>query len=120
MGIGLKDIMAIATPDVAIVASMGRLQDVKKDVEQRQVKDILQRSLTVGLAWEALLGGLLSDQTQLCTDGAALNLQSHKHQSEYRIVVEGTAQLTIYKDIELASEVQSVYVTLVPKTSWKI
>jgi len=46
VGIGLKDIMAIATPDVAIVASIGR----QKAVDQRQVKDILQRSLTVWLA----------------------------------------------------------------------
>ena len=44
--------------------------------------------------------------------GAALSLQSHKHRSEHWIVVEGTAKVTIDKNVSLVSQGQSVYVPL--------
>jgi len=44
--------------------------------------------------------------------GAKLSLQSHHHRSEHWIVVAGTAQVTIYDQLSLISEGQSIYVPL--------
>ena len=44
--------------------------------------------------------------------GASLSLQSHKHRSEHWIVVEGTATVTIGKDVMSIGEGQSIYVPL--------
>jgi mannose-1-phosphate guanylyltransferase/mannose-6-phosphate isomerase len=44
--------------------------------------------------------------------GAALSLQSHCHRSEHWIVVEGTAQVTVDKKVQILTEGQSVYVPL--------
>ena len=44
--------------------------------------------------------------------GAAFSLQSHNHQSEHWIFVEGTIRVTVDDKIQLLSEGQSVFIPL--------
>ena len=44
--------------------------------------------------------------------GGALSLQMHHHRSEHWIVVQGTAQVEIDKDIKLISQNQSIFIPL--------
>lgn len=118
VGIGLNDIMAIAMPDAVLVAPKERAQDVKKAVELLKSKNIAQAEIFPKdhrpWGWfESLVLGTRFQVKRICVKpGASLSLQSHKHRSEHWIVVEGTAKVTIDKEVRLVTEGQSVYVPL--------
>ena len=44
--------------------------------------------------------------------GGTLSLQSHVHRAEHWVVVEGTARVTVGKEVRLLTENQSVYIPL--------
>ena len=118
VGIGLKDIMAIAMPDAVLVAPRQRAQDVKKVVALLKSKDIAQAEIFPKdhrpWGWfESLALGDCFQVKRICVKpGAALSLQSHKHRSEHWIVVDGTAEVTIDDEVKLVTEGQSIYVPL--------
>jgi len=118
VGIGLDNIMAIAMSDAVLVASKERAQDVKKAVELLRSKSIKQAENFPKdhrpWGWfESLISGDRFQVKRICVNpGAALSLQSHNHRSEHWIVVEGTAKVTIDKEVSLVTEGQSVYVPL--------
>ena len=118
VGIGLDNIMAIAMSDAVLVASKERAQDVKKAVELLRSKSIKQAENFPKdhrpWGWfESLITGDRFQVKRICVNpGAALSLQSHNHRSEHWIVVEGTAKVTIDKEVSLVTEGQSVYVPL--------
>ena len=118
VGIGLRDIMAIAMPDAVLVAPKDRAQDVKKAVELLKAKGIAQAEIFPKdhrpWGWfESLVLGERFQVKRICVKpGAALSLQSHKYRSEHWIVVEGTAKVTIDDEVKLVNEGQSVYVPL--------
>ena len=63
--------------------------------------------------FESLILGNGFQVKRICVKpGAALSLQSHKHRSEHWIVVEGTAQVTIEKNVSILPEGQSVYIPI--------
>ena len=118
VGIGLKDIVAVAMPDAVLVAHRDRAQEVKDAVAELKSKGAAQaetlprdyrpwgwyESLTVGQRFQV--------KRIVVHPGAALSLQSHNHRSEHWIVVEGTAKVTIDDDIKLLTENESVYIPL--------
>lgn len=118
VGIGLTDIIAIATPDAVLVAHKSRAQDVKKAVEVLQAKGAKQAEAFARdhrpWGWFETLA--LSDRFQVkrivVKPGAALSLQSHMHRSEHWIVVNGTAKVTVDDSVQLVTENQSVYIPL--------
>ena len=59
---------------------------------------------------------MLSEQFQVkyinINPDAALSLQSHRRRSEHWIIVEGTARVTVDKEVKLIAEGQSVYIRL--------
>lgn len=118
VGLGLKDVIAIATPDAVLVAHRDRAQDVKKVVEYLRTRDVTQAdtSRKVHRPWGWFESLVLGDRFQVkrifVKPGASLSLQSHRHRSEHWIVVAGTAKITIDNDTQLLSEGQSVYVPL--------
>ena len=118
VGIGLNDIMAIAMPDAVLIAHKKKAQDVKKAVELLKKKNINQAEIFPkdhrpwGWFESLSLGNRFQVKRIYVKPGAALSLQSHKHRSEHWIVVEGTAKVTIDKEIKLLKEGQSVYVPL--------
>ena len=116
VGLGLKNIIAIATPDAVLIAKKNRLQDVKKVVDYLKLKNIKQAEshLKDFRPWgwfETLkLDKCFQVKRIFVKPGAAISLQSHKYRSEHWIVVEGVAKVTIDDDIKFVNVGQSVYV----------
>lgn len=118
VGIGLTDIMAIATDDAVLVAHRSRAQDVKKAVELLQARGAKQAEAFARdhRPWGWFQTLALSDRFQVkrivVKPGAALSLQSHMHRSEHWIVVHGTARVMVDGAVRLVGENESVYIPL--------
>ena len=118
VGIGLKDIIAVAMPDAVLVAHKDRAQDVKKAVAALKAKGVAQAETLPrdyrpwGWFQSLVVGGRFQVKKISVHPGAALSLQSHHHRSEHWIVVEGTARVTIGDEVKLVSENESVYIPL--------
>ncbi len=118
VGIGLKDILVVATGDAVLVADRSRAQDVKQAVAALKARGAKQAETfpVDHRPWGWFETLVLSDRFQVkrivVHPGAALSLQSHVHRSEHWIVVEGTARVTIDDTQRLVAENQSVYIPL--------
>ncbi|MBI1650143.1 mannose-1-phosphate guanylyltransferase/mannose-6-phosphate isomerase [Hyphomicrobium sulfonivorans] len=118
VGIGLKDIVAIATADAVLVAPKSESQRVKEAVTALQLADRRQATTFPidhrpwGWFESLAIGPRFQVKRIVVHPGAALSLQSHHHRSEHWIVVEGTAKVTIDGETKLVTENQSVYVPL--------
>ncbi|QFT97585.1 Alginate biosynthesis protein AlgA [Roseovarius sp. THAF8] len=118
VGIGLKDIVAVAMPDAVLVAHASQAQSVKKAVDALKKKSAAQATQFPKdhrpWGWfESLARGKRFQVKRIHVHpGAALSLQSHNHRSEHWIVVQGTAKVTIDGKEELITENQSVYIPL--------
>ncbi len=118
VGIGLKNIVAVAMRDAVMVADMSDAQNVKQAVatlKARGAKQAVQFPKDHRpWGWYETL--ILSDRFQVkrihVHPGAALSLQSHVHRSEHWIVVAGTARVTVDDKVQLLTENQSVYIPL--------
>lgn len=118
VGIGLKNVVAVAMRDAVIVADLSDSQNVKKAVnllKARQAKQAVQFPVD-HRPWGWFETLILSDRFQVkrihVHPGAALSLQSHVHRSEHWIVVQGTARVTVDDTVKLLTENQSVYIPL--------
>lgn len=118
VGIGLKNIMAIAMNDAVLVADMSRAQDVKQAVDALKAKKAEQATTFPKdhRPWGWFESLVIGDRFQVkrihVNPGAALSLQSHHHRSEHWIVVEGTAEVTIDETVQLVTENQSIFIPL--------
>ena len=118
VGLGLKDIIAIAMQDAVLVMQRSKGQEVKKAVELLHSKDVKQvnefpKDHRPWGWFESLALGNRFQVKRICVKpNAILSLQSHKHRSEHWTVVEGTAKVTIDKKVKLINEGESVYVPL--------
>jgi mannose-1-phosphate guanylyltransferase/mannose-6-phosphate isomerase len=118
VGIGLRDVIAVAMPDAVLVAHKDRAQDVKQAVEALKAQgakqaETLPRDYRPWGWFESLVvGGRFQVKRIHVHPGAALSLQSHHHRSEHWIVVEGTARVTVDDKVTLLTENQSVYIPL--------
>ncbi|MBU0642357.1 MAG: mannose-1-phosphate guanylyltransferase/mannose-6-phosphate isomerase [Alphaproteobacteria bacterium] len=118
VGIGLKNVMAIAMNDAVLVADMSCAQDVKKAVAALKAKGAAQATMFPkdhrpwGWFESLVVGGRFQVKRIHVHPGAALSLQSHFHRSEHWIVVEGTARVTVDDEVKLVTENQSVYIPL--------
>ncbi|RDE07635.1 mannose-1-phosphate guanylyltransferase/mannose-6-phosphate isomerase [Pelagibacterium lacus] len=118
VGIGLDNIIAVATPDAVLVADASRAQDVKQAVDALREKGAKQAEAfprdNRPWGWYETLA--LSSRFQVkrivVKPGGTLSLQSHHHRSEHWIVVEGTAKVTIGDEVKLITENQSIYIPL--------
>ncbi|WP_126979513.1 mannose-1-phosphate guanylyltransferase/mannose-6-phosphate isomerase [Frigidibacter oleivorans] len=118
VGIGLKNVIAVATGDAVLVADMSRAQDVKKAVTALKARGAKQAEAFPrdhrpwGWFETLALGGRFQVKRIVVHPGAALSLQSHFHRSEHWIVVSGTAKVTVDDEVKLLTENQSVYIPL--------
>ena len=116
VGIGLRDMIAIAMPDAVLVAPKNRAQEVKQAVlnlRQRQAPqaDRFAKEHRPWGSFECLSRG---DRFQVkrihVRPGGALSLQSHAHRAEHWVVVEGRAQVTLGADTRILEPNESIYV----------
>ena len=118
VGIGLRNIVAVAMPDAVLIADKDRVQDVKlavkalKDRGATQAESFAKDFRPWGWFESLVTGNRFQVKRIVVHPGAALSLQSHHHRAEHWIVVEGTARVTIDADIRLVTENQSVYIPL--------
>ncbi|WP_304617455.1 mannose-1-phosphate guanylyltransferase/mannose-6-phosphate isomerase [Paracoccus sp. (in: a-proteobacteria)] len=118
VGIGLRDLMVVATSDAVLVADKDRAQDVRHAVSALKARRAKQAEAFPRdhrpWGWFETLA--LADRFQVkrivVKPGAALSLQSHVHRSEHWIVVSGTARVTVDDTVTLVTENQSIYVPL--------
>ncbi|TBN43735.1 mannose-1-phosphate guanylyltransferase/mannose-6-phosphate isomerase [Paracoccus subflavus] len=118
VGIGLTDVMVVATADAVLVADKSRAQDVRHAVSALKARGRKQATAFPRdhrpWGWFETLA--LADRFQVkrivVKPGAALSLQSHVHRSEHWIVVSGTARVTVDDKVTLVTENQSIYVPL--------
>ncbi|MHA6326405.1 mannose-1-phosphate guanylyltransferase/mannose-6-phosphate isomerase [Roseivivax sp. CAU 1753] len=118
VGIGLDDIIAVATQDAVLVGRKSEAQRVKEAVAALKAKKAHQatefpRDHRPWGWFESLATGTRFQVKRIVVHpGAALSLQSHHHRSEHWIVVQGTARVTIGDEVVLVTENQSVYIPL--------
>ncbi len=118
VGIGLKNVIAVAMPDAVLVADASRAQDVKAAVAELKRKGVQQaeqfpRDHRPWGSFECIASG---DRFQVkrifVKPGESLSLQSHHHRAEHWIVVAGTAKVTIGEEVKLVTENESVYIPI--------
>lgn len=118
IGIGLKNIVAIAMPDAVLVADKSKSQEVGQVVKSLKSKGIKQatdfpRDHRPWGWFETLsLGARFQVKRIMVHPGAALSLQSHVHRAEHWVVVQGAALVTIDENKKLISENESVFIPL--------
>lgn len=118
VGVGLKNIAAIATRDAVLVADMNRTQDVRLAVEALKARGVAQatefpRCYRPWGWYETLaLGDRFQVKQIMVKPGGQLSLQSHVHRAEHWVVVAGSARVTVDDDVRLLSENESVYIRL--------
>jgi mannose-1-phosphate guanylyltransferase / mannose-6-phosphate isomerase len=118
IGIGLKNVVAVATRDAVLVADAGSAQSVRLAVETLKARGAPQATAFAQehrpWGWYETIGGGERFQVKRIHvhPGAALSLQSHLHRAEHWIVVQGTARVTVGDKVSLITENQSIYVPL--------
>ncbi len=118
VGIGLKNIVAVAMHDAVLVADMSDGQRVKEAVALLKSSGVKQgtefpRYHRPWGWYETLsLGGRFQVKRIMVHPGGRLSLQSHVHRAEHWVVVQGAAHVTVGEDVTLLSENQSVYIPL--------
>ncbi|SIT06418.1 mannose-1-phosphate guanylyltransferase/mannose-1-phosphate guanylyltransferase / mannose-6-phosphate isomerase [Roseivivax lentus] len=118
VGIGLDDIIAVATQDAVLVGRKSQAQRVKEAVaalkakKAHQATDFPRDYRPWGWFESLVISGRFQVKRIVVHPGAALSLQSHHHRAEHWIVVQGTARVTIGEEVVLVTENQSVYIPL--------
>jgi mannose-1-phosphate guanylyltransferase/mannose-1-phosphate guanylyltransferase/mannose-6-phosphate isomerase len=118
VGIGLTNIIAVATRDAVLVADAGSAQSVRLAVETLKARGAAQATAFARdhrpWGWYETIGSGNRFQVKRIHvhPGAALSLQSHLHRAEHWIVVQGTARVTVGDTVSLVAENQSIYVPL--------
>jgi mannose-1-phosphate guanylyltransferase/mannose-1-phosphate guanylyltransferase/mannose-6-phosphate isomerase len=118
VGIGLSNLIVVATADAVLVADKSRAQLVKEAVSRLKSKGARQAEVFPRdhRPWGWFETLVLAERFQVkrivVHPGASLSLQSHVHRSEHWIVVAGTAKVTVNETVQLLTENQSVYIPL--------
>ena len=118
VGVGLKNIVAVAMRDAVLVADRTKSQDLKQVVEALRTRKRPEADIHAQIfrPWGSYETICMDDRFQVkrivVNPGAALSLQSHVHRAEHWIVVEGTAKVTIDETVKLVGENQSVFIPL--------
>lgn len=118
VGIGLQDIVAVATPDAVLVSDRKRAQEVRLAINTLKKKGKKQATAFPRdhrpWGWFETLAQADRFQVKriVVHPGAAMSLQSHLHRSEHWIVVSGTARVTLEESTFLVNENQSIFIPL--------
>jgi len=118
VGIGLRDIVAVAMRDAVLVADRRSGETVRRAVETLAARGAAQATELPRChrpwGWyEALaLGPRFQVKRIMVHPGGVLSLQSHLHRAEHWVVVQGSARVTLDATTRIVSENQSLYIPL--------
>ncbi len=116
VGLGLENIVAVATRDAVLVADLARSQQVKDVVALLRGRKVAQADehLRVHRPWGWYESLCLCPGFQvkriMVKPGGVLSLQSHRHRSEHWVVVEGTAHVILGRQERELKANESVYI----------
>jgi len=117
-GIGLTDMIVVATADAVLVADKKNAQDVRLIVDKLKEKKRTEGDLhcKVHRPWgyyqTVNFGNRFQVKQIMVLPGAQISLQMHHHRAEHWIVVEGTALITCDDNSFLLRENESTYIAL--------
>ena len=115
-GVGLSDIIVVATEDAVLVAERRHVQEVRKIVESLREKKRSEGDLhrKVYRPWgyfQSVDAGARFQVKQITVNpGAKLSLHLHLHRAEHWVVVEGTALITSVDKTFLLRENESTFI----------
>ena len=118
VGLGLEDIVAVATDDGILVAHSDAVDDAALTVDVLSQQEAVQakafrRNYRPWGYFETLsLGHRFQVKRLMVKPGGQLSLQSHVHRAEHWVVVAGSARVTIGDKVTLLTEDQSTYIPL--------
>jgi mannose-1-phosphate guanylyltransferase/mannose-6-phosphate isomerase len=116
--LGVDNLIVTATPDVVLVASKDRDQDVKKLVDRLKSNGHRAATQTVHVhrPWGSYRSIHQGERFQVkcitVNPGGKLSLQKHYHRAEHWVVVNGTALVTRDSEQVLLRENESIFVPL--------
>ena len=116
VGLGLKNIIAVATNDAVICLENNHSEDVKKAVDILNEKKLEQanNSLYDYRPWgnfEVLSKGKNFQVKKIQVyPNSKLSLQSHKYRSEHWVVVEGKAKVTFGEKVITLLKNESIFI----------
>ncbi|MDR1243386.1 MAG: mannose-1-phosphate guanylyltransferase/mannose-6-phosphate isomerase [Deltaproteobacteria bacterium] len=117
-GIGLKDLMAVETPDAVLILPRGRGQEVKVLLDELKAKQRaeIETHLKVYRPWGSyetlVLGEHFQVKIMIVKPGASLSMQMHYHRAEHWVVARGTAKVLVEDREQLLAENTSTYIPL--------
>jgi mannose-1-phosphate guanylyltransferase/mannose-1-phosphate guanylyltransferase/mannose-6-phosphate isomerase len=118
VGIGLRNIAAVATRDAVLITDLDAGQEVGAIVKVmaaegvRQATEFTRHARPWGHYEILAIGNRYQVKSIVVKPGGKLSLQSHVHRAEHWVVVEGTAKVTIGRTERLIGENQSIYIPL--------
>jgi len=118
VGVGLRNVVAIAMRDAVLVADITDGQRVKEAVAVLRARGAPQAAEFPRYhrpwGWYETLsrGPRFQVKRIMVHPGGILSLQSHVHRAEHWVVVEGAARITVGDEVRLLGENQSVYIPL--------
>lgn len=117
VGIGLRDIVVVGTPDAVLVMHATRAEEIKEIVCDLKVKNIPQatnheKEYRPWGWFETIVANTQYKVKRLTVKpGASLSLQKHQFRSEHWVVVSGVAKVTHGEKIFTLNENQSTYIS---------
>ena len=118
VGIGLRDLVAIAMPDAVLIAPRSEAQRVKEGVAaleargRRQAKTYPVAHRPWGTYESLVLASGYQVKRIVVNPGQALSLQSHQRRSEHWIIVEGVARVTVDDSVRDLQANESAYIPI--------
>ncbi|MBM4274948.1 MAG: mannose-1-phosphate guanylyltransferase/mannose-6-phosphate isomerase [Deltaproteobacteria bacterium] len=116
--IGLQDTIVVDTPDATLVCHRDRVQEVKDLVAELTRGNLVEslEHLTVERPWGhyTVLNSGPGYQVKriVVNPGKRLSLQLHRRRAEHWVVVQGTARVTIGREIKDVAADESVFIPL--------
>jgi len=116
-GVGLEDMIVVATRDAVLVAPKDRSQDVRAVVDELKQRgdDTGDTPSVIHRPWGTYQttdrDARFQTKRIVVKPGAKLSSQLHHHRSEHWVVVAGTAEVTVGEKTFLLYENQSTYIS---------
>src|SRR5205814_6080087 len=116
--VGLDDVVVVTTADAVLVAARQKTEDVKdlvKQLKNQNRREAIEHR-RIYRPWGYYQGVDAGTRYQVkrivVKEGASLSLQKHFHRAEHWVVVKGTAEVTLGKDMHTIHENESIYIPI--------
>ncbi|MGE5163218.1 MAG: mannose-1-phosphate guanylyltransferase/mannose-6-phosphate isomerase [Sphingobacteriales bacterium] len=116
--VGVKDLVIVSTSDAVMVIPRARAQEVRelvaklKAAKRPEATDHKRVHRPWGYYESIDMGERFQVKRIVVIPGGVLSLQKHRHRAEHWVVVRGTAEVTIGKQVRAVHENESVYIPI--------